>query len=587
MKLPPRYSSIICLLLYALIAFMSCNGDQYHHRLLLAEEQVTLNADSCARLLRDIPVEKLQGEDVPLYGLIHSWLLYRQYAKEIPEEPLQLAYEYYRESKDQLRRAQVHFLHAVINEDQKRGEPCQWMEDLYSACLAIGQTDDYLLASQIYQNYGSRLNQMDRFDDALVWIDKYIDAAQRCGHRGEYVHALLMKSSNRLFAEDARIKQALQTSEGTVIAQHTQFEEAFAAIYAALAIAQQHQVELELGRIYNQLSICHSRCQHADSTLFYARMSVLINEKLYAEGRRKELPHYLTLADAHRKLGHADSALYYARKTFDTPGMPLRNRRVAAQLMYNIYDNLKGEYLASLNWMRIYNQISDSINQKTIATNLEAVQDAAMSEQEKTTLRTEKQHTVHWLLWISIIGFLTIAYISYRLYYNRRLYHRHILEQEDDFNRRISEMRARMVEIKSELTDQYSTKELQDSPSQNSKIQPDNRIVLTGSTREQIEVEPSSILFLTSESNYVKVLLLGADGKVQSKMLRQTMNNIEAQLNVYPHIIRCHRAFIVNLQHVTHASTSSAGLQLSIDATSLRVPVSKTYISIVKAILAD
>lgn len=110
-------------------------------------------------------------------------------------------------------------------------------------------------------------------------------------------------------------------------------------------------------------------------------------------------------------------------------------------------------------------------------------------------------------------------------------------------------------------------------------------ITLTGSTREQIEVEASSILFLTSESNYVKVLHLDSDGRVQSKMIRQTMNNVESQLNAYPYIIRCHRAFVVNLQHVRHASSSSSGLQLTLDATSLTVPVSKTYISLVRASL--
>ncbi|MBQ0056613.1 MAG: LytTR family transcriptional regulator DNA-binding domain-containing protein [Bacteroidales bacterium] len=545
-----------------ILTFTSCSDDAYHRHLLLAEEQVTQNADSCARLLEAIPIDELHGEDEALYGLVHSWLLYRQYAKEIPEEPLQKAYDYYHDSRDPHRRAQVFFLHSVISQDQKRGQPSQWMEDLYSACLAIGETDDYLLASQIYQNYGSRLTQIDRFDEGLVWIEKFVDAAQKSGHRGEYVHALIMKSHNRLYAEGARVKQELQTSEGAAIAQHANFEAAFAPIYTALAIARQYGMELELGRIYNQLSVCHSRCQQSDSTLFYARLSVLLNEKLYAQGKRKELPHYLALADAYRKMGNADSAIFYARKTFETPGMPLRNRRVAAQLIYNTYDDLKGDYQASLHWMRIFNQLKDSIDQGTIASNLKAVQDAAASEHENAVLRTEKQHTIHWLLWISAICFLVISAISYRLYHNRRLYHRHIHELEDDFNRRINE---------------------QNFAIQNTEIRNEERIVLTGSTREQIEIEPSSILFLTSESNYVKVFHLDCDGKVQSKMLRQTMNNIEAQLNVYPFIIRCHRAFIVNLQHVRHASTSNAGLQLSLDVSSLSVPVSKTYISIVKA----
>lgn len=586
MSQPLRYFHLlVCSALLAFTALTSCSEGTYHRQLLLAEEQVTRDADSCARLLEVIPTGDLHGEDEALYGLLHSWLLYRQYAKEIPEEPLQKAYDYFHDSQDPLRKAQVCFLRAVIGRDQKRGQPSQWMEDLYSACLAVGQTDDYLLASQIYQNYGSQLTQLDRFDEGLVWIDKFADAAQRSGHRGEYVQALIMKSNNRLYAEDARVKQMAQTAEGKVIAQHTHFEEAFASIYAALAIAKENQMPVELGRIYNQLSIYHSRCQRPDSTLIYARWSVLLNEQLYAQGKRKELPHYLTLADAHRKLGNADSAIYYARRTYETPGMPLRNRRVAAQLIYNIYDNLKGDYQASLHWMRIAGQLSDSINQTTIATNLEAVQDAAQSEQEKAVLRTEKQHTMLWLFWTAIACLLIIAGFSYRLYYNRRLYHLHLQEQEEDFNRRIDEMRARMEEIKIERNRMKTTEVQQSMPSPIPEIPGTGSITLTGSTREQIEVEPSSILFLTSESNYVKVFYLDSEDKVQSKMLRQTMSNIESQLNACPNIIRCHRAFIVNLQHVRHASTSAAGLLLTLDASKLSVPVSKTYISMVKASL--
>ena len=130
------------------------------------------------------------------------------------------------------------------------------------------------------------------------------------------------------------------------------------------------------------------------------------------------------------------------------------------------------------------------------------------------------------------------------------------------------------------------TKEaLQCEPLQNPDIMLPDQVILTGSTRDQIELDPSSILFLTSESNYVKVMHLDVNGKIQSKMLRQTMNNIETQLNAYPHIIRCHRTFIVNLQHVRHASTSTSGLLLSLDVSTLSVPVSKTYIAIVKASL--
>lgn len=598
-----KYKGIAtCLLFIVLAALTSCGNGKYHHLLLLAEEQVTKDADSCAHLLEAIPVEELNREDEALYGLVHSWLLYRQYAKEIPEEPLEKAFSYYHDSKDPLRKAQVYFLHGVISQDQKRGQPSQWMEDLYSASLAIEQTDDYLLASQIYQNYSSKLSELNQFEEARVWIDKFVEAARRSGHLGEYVQSLIVQSANRLYLEEKRVQKEYNTNDGNIVASHTQFDEAFTIIYQALRIAQEHHMEVEQGRIFNQLSIYHSRCQHPDSVLHYARLSVQLNESLYAQGKRKQLTHYVTLAEAFRKLGMADSAIFYARKTYDTPDMPLRNKRVAVQLLYNIYSELKGDYQTSLEWMREYNRLNDSINQHTIASNIDAVQVAAVSEQEKSVLREEKQHTVHWLEWSVLIGVCAIVAISYHMLRNRRRYHEHLQEQESEFNRRILEMRARIEEPKPSehvvmsaanqpTIEPESSAEEKAIPAEDNELseplrEPEERIVLTGSTREQVEVAASSILFLTSESNYVKVLLLDENGKVQSKMIRQTMNNIEAQLNAYPYIIRCHRAFIVNLKHVRFASTASSGLQLTLDATSLPVPVSKTYLSLVRASLA-
>lgn len=555
--------------LILVLMMTSCDEVKYHQQLLLAEEQVTRSADSCQHLLEGIPVEELNSEDEALYGLVSSWLLYRQYAKKIPEEPLNKAFDFFHESTDPLRRAQVYFLRSVISQDQRRGQASQWMEDLYTACLAIEQTDDYLLASQIYQNYSSKLCSLKQFDEARVWVDKFVEAARNSGHRGEYVQALIKKSSNCLYLEETRVKREFNIEDGKEVASHTQFEEAFTTIYAALDIAQRYNMELEKGRIYNQLAIYHSRCQRLDSLLYYARLSTSLNERLHAQGKRKELTHYITLADAHRKLGNADSAIYYARKTFYTPRMPLRNKRVAAQLIYNTYADLLGDYQSSLEWMRVFNLLNDSINQTTIASNIEVVQDVAAKEQEKAALQEEQQHTRKGLLWSVIICVVIIIGISFRMFLNRRNYLRHLQEMEDDFNRRISEMRA-SESVKS--PDELSRNETHDE-----------KVVLTGTTREQVEVLASSILFLTSESNYVKVLYLDADNKVKSKMIRQTMSNIESQLNAYPHIIRCHRAFIVNMQHVMHASSLPSGLQLTLDATTLTVPVSKTYISLVKA----
>jgi DNA-binding LytR/AlgR family response regulator len=565
----------------ALIFCSSCGNGKYHDTLLLAEEQVTKSTDSCAILLKKIDADKLSSEDRALHGLVSSWLLYRQYAKEIPEEPLQAAFDYYHDSKNALRRAQVYFLRSVIHQDQKRGQPSEWMEDLYSACLAIEQTDDYLLASQIYQNYSTKLSHARQYDKACIWIDKFVEAARQSGHQGEYVQALIHKSQNCLYAEEARVQKELNTTNGGLVAKHTQFEKAFATIYKAMGIAKDNNLKVALGRIYTQLSIYHSRCQRLDSLLYYAKLSVQTNEQLYAQGFRKDATNYLTLSDAYRKLGQADSAIYYAQKTLTTPGTPLRNKRVAAQLMYNIYADLKGDYKTSLLWMQQFNKLTDSINQAMIAANIEAAQDAAIREQEKSALKEEKQHTMGWLVWSIAAGGMIITAITTRMVRNRRRYHRHLQEQEAEFNRMIEEMHSKTEDTK----EQHAI--IREACSEPEKIGAPATITLAGNTKENVKVNAASILFLTSDGNYIKVYHLDDEGRVHSKMIRQTMTSIESQLKDHPLIVRCHRAFFVNLQHVKNAASSSSGFLLALDASPERVPVSKTYISLIKAKLVQ
>lgn len=569
------------LFLYVMLLFLtvcaSCGGGKSHDTLLLAEEQVTKSADSCDVLLQSIDVNELSTEDKALHGLISSWLLYRQYASEIPEEPLQAAFDFYHDSKDPRRRAQVYFLRAVIHNDQKRGQPSEWMEDLYSACLAIEQTDDYLLASQIYQNYSAQFTHLRRYDDARPWVEKFVEAARKSGNTGEYVQALIYKSENCMRAEEARVQKELGTTDGKEIARHANFKEGFAAIYKAKAIAEEKDMKVALGRIYTQLSVCHSNNQNLDSLLYYAKLSVTTNEQLHAQGIRKEATNYLTLCDAYRKLGQADSAIYYATKTFDTPGTPLRNKQVAAHLLYNIYADLKNDYKLSMEWMRRYNQLADSVNQTTIASNIKAVQDAAVSEQEKSSLKEEKQQTLGWLKWSIALGMAIVIAILMLMVRNRRRYHQQLQEKEAEFNRMIDDMRSKMEASKSQDAAKPAAAFAVEAAA------PSEIITLIGNTKDTISVNAASILFLTSDSNYIKVFHLDPDGRVQSKMIRQTMTSIESQLKDYPHIVRCHRAFIVNLQHAKSAKSTSSGLLLSLDSTAEQVPVSKTYLSFIKA----
>jgi len=108
-----------------------------------------------------------------------------------------------------------------------------------------------------------------------------------------------------------------------------------------------------------------------------------------------------------------------------------------------------------------------------------------------------------------------------------------------------------------------------------------NVIVLTGNTKESISISPENILYLESSGNYVKVNYL-LNNIVKQKQLRATISQIEQQLEQCPYILRCHRAYMVNISFVSNVAGNSQGLQLSLRYAKEEIPVSRSYIKIMK-----
>ena len=86
-------------------------------------------------------------------------------------------------------------------------------------------------------------------------------------------------------------------------------------------------------------------------------------------------------------------------------------------------------------------------------------------------------------------------------------------------------------------------------------------LTLTGTTNESVTLQISHLLYIEAVGNYVKVNHLH-DGQVRSDMLRTTMKQMEETLQDYPMIVRCHRAFLVNLGQVEQIVSHSGSTQL-------------------------
>jgi hypothetical protein len=92
--------------------------------------------------------------------------------------------------------------------------------------------------------------------------------------------------------------------------------------------------------------------------------------------------------------------------------------------------------------------------------------------------------------------------------------------------------------------------------------------------KEELSFYPDELIYAESDGNYVHFYLL-TENKVQKKMIRNSINQIEEQLAEYPRIFRTHRAFLVNLDKIRMRKGNSLGYRLKMVGTDEEIPVSR------------
>ncbi len=107
-------------------------------------------------------------------------------------------------------------------------------------------------------------------------------------------------------------------------------------------------------------------------------------------------------------------------------------------------------------------------------------------------------------------------------------------------------------------------------------------LTLAGTTSESITLSVDDLLYIESVGNYVKVCYLDADRRPALQMLRATSKQMEETFEDYPMVVRCHRAFLVNLQQVEKIVSQSGTMQLRMKHTGDILPVSRSHTSSIK-----
>ncbi|MBR6212056.1 MAG: LytTR family transcriptional regulator [Bacteroidales bacterium] len=112
-------------------------------------------------------------------------------------------------------------------------------------------------------------------------------------------------------------------------------------------------------------------------------------------------------------------------------------------------------------------------------------------------------------------------------------------------------------------------------------VEPSSEVMLSGTTSESVTLNVHDLLYAESVGNYVKVCYL-REGKVCSDMLRATSVQTQESLKAYPMVVRCHRAFLVNLVQVERFVPNEGNMQLVLRNCDDRIPVSRSHAAEVK-----
>ncbi|WMX17448.1 MULTISPECIES: LytTR family DNA-binding domain-containing protein [unclassified Aureispira] len=91
-----------------------------------------------------------------------------------------------------------------------------------------------------------------------------------------------------------------------------------------------------------------------------------------------------------------------------------------------------------------------------------------------------------------------------------------------------------------------------------------------------LNLDLQQFLFAQSEGNYSKIHYFKNDF-LQTKLLRVSLKELEIQFKQYTEIIRCHRSFIVNKNHIASLSGNARSCNIHFINSNLTVPVSRSF----------
>ncbi|AUD03136.1 LytTR family DNA-binding domain-containing protein [Spirosoma pollinicola] len=115
-----------------------------------------------------------------------------------------------------------------------------------------------------------------------------------------------------------------------------------------------------------------------------------------------------------------------------------------------------------------------------------------------------------------------------------------------------------------------------DALSENLKQSADTTVTLVAENeKDTLSLSTDALLYIESSDNYCTVVHL-KNTQVTKPLLRSSLSRLEKQIG-RPHIVRCHRSYVVNLDRVERVTGNAQGYKLHLFSGQFAVPVARQY----------
>jgi hypothetical protein len=96
--------------------------------------------------------------------------------------------------------------------------------------------------------------------------------------------------------------------------------------------------------------------------------------------------------------------------------------------------------------------------------------------------------------------------------------------------------------------------------------------------KDNLSISPDSLIAIKSADNYVEIYYK-SEAVVKKQMIRYSLKKATETVNEFEFILRCHRTFIVNINHIKEITGNSQGYKLYLENLDFPVLVSQKYIA--------